>query len=293
VTLLRLSARQSTANPISRRGLLEFEGILGGALLFIVIFCTLFAHWISPYSPNAQDLEAAYQAPSAKHLFGTDGLGRDMLARVLYGGQHALIIVLISVVAGTIIGVLLGVIAGYYGGWADQVCGRLADIQLAMPVLLLGLVFLAFRGVTLTNLTIVMALATWPSSFRLVRSQTMIYRTQPFVEATAMLGGRRADVFRRHLLPNLLPLVVVTATISFYGCLIIESSLSYLGLGVQPPTPDWGQMVAAGQSQLDAEWWLSTWPGIALLVTVLGAQLFGDWLGKRLSVRGLSSRGVG
>ncbi|WP_011583048.1 MULTISPECIES: ABC transporter permease subunit [Chelativorans] len=264
-------------------------GAIGISLVVLIVGLTILAPSISPFSPSDQDLYNLYAAPNlnSAHILGTDAIGQDLLSRILYGGRMPLLIAGSACLLSAIVGVGLGVLAGARGGWIDQFLGRLADIQLAMPSIILALVLLAFAGVNLINLVIVITLATWPSQFRLTRAHAMSLRRQNFIEAAEMGGGSTGQIILRHYLPNVMPLAIVTTTLNLSTSLLLEASLSYLGLGVQPPTPDWGQMVAAGQSQLGAAWWLSVAPGVMLMLLILGIQLSGDWLAGRLSVRGM------
>lgn len=271
------------------------QGVVGGLLVGFVVAFTLLAPWIAPFSPSDQDLYSLYAPPSLSsgHLLGTDAIGQDMLSRVLYGGRLPLLIVASAVLLSAFVGVTMGLLAGAKGGWVDEIFGRMADIQLALPSILLALVLLAFAGVSVLNLIIVIALATWPIQFRLTRAHTMSLQKQNFIEAAAMLGGTTWSIILRHSLPNVMPLVIVTSTLNFSTGLLLEASLSYLGLGIQPPTPDWGQMVAAGQTQLGAAWWMAIAPGAPLLMLLLGFQMLGDWLAERLSVQGLVKQSSG
>lgn len=272
-----------------RRWPISAGGAIGLVLVAFVLLVSLLAPWIAPYSPIEQDLYNLFAAPSLTngHLLGTDAIGQDLLSRVMHGGRLPLLIAGTACILSGIVGLGLGLLAGARGGWVDQVISRTADIQLALPSILLALMFLAFAGVNLFNLIVVIALALWPIQFRLARAHAMTLRRQNFIEAAAMSGGSLPAIILRHYLPNVLPLAIVTTTLNLSTSLLLEASLSYLGLGIKPPTPDWGQMVAAGQTQLGAAWWLSVAPGVMLLLLILGIQLFGDWLSGRLSVKGL------
>jgi peptide/nickel transport system permease protein len=267
-------------------------GVFGLALTAAVVLLVICAPLITRINPTAQNLNAVMLPPgSPGHLLGTDQLGSDMLSRVLYGGRAPLFIVLTSVLLASVFGVGLGLISSMRGGWFDQVASRLADIQLAIPVVLLAITVLVFTGASEWTLIPMIAMASWPTQFRVIRAQASSLRHVAFVEAASVSGGSALSVVLRHLLPNVLPIVIVNSTLSFSNGLVIESGLSFIGLGVQPPTPDWGQMVAAGQSQLGAAWWLSVCPGVALALLLLGVQLSGDWLAARLSVDGLIRNG--
>ncbi len=281
---------ETPARPAAKRHrVISIGGGIGLALVVFVLLISILAPWIAPYSPTEQDLYNLFAPPSltSGHLLGTDAIGQDLLSRVIHGGRLPLLIAGTACVLSGIVGLGLGLLAGARGGWVDQVISRTADIQLALPSILLALMFLAFAGVNLFNLIVVIALALWPIQFRLARAHAMSLRRQNFIEAAAMSGGSLPSIIIRHYLPNVLPLAIVTTTLNLSTSLLLEASLSYLGLGIKPPTPDWGQMVAAGQTQLGAAWWLSVAPGVMLLLLILGIQLFGDWLADRLSVKGL------
>ncbi|MBJ3777503.1 ABC transporter permease [Acuticoccus mangrovi] len=268
------------------------QGIVGLALMGMVIIPVIFAPLIAPYSPTALNLSNVLAGPmTGGHILGTDQLGRDLLSRVLYGGRVPLIVVTAAVLLASIVGVVLGMTAGYLGGWIDQAVSRFADIQLSIPSLLLALVMLAFAGSSLTTLILVIALGSWPAQFRIVRAQSISLRKMPFVEAAVVGCVPAHAILRRHFLPNVMPMVVVTATLSLSAGLLIVASLGFLGLGIRPDTPDWGAMIAIGQTQLGRSWLLAVAPGVALLLLLLGVQLVGDWLADRFSVQGLLARG--
>jgi peptide/nickel transport system permease protein len=268
----------------------QVQGWVGGAIIAAVVGATVLSPLIAPADPLEQDLTAILQGPSLSggHLFGTDQTGRDLFSRVLHGGRTALLVALVAVALATVVGVVLGVVSGFAKGLADAVFSRLADMQLALPSILLALVVLAFAGGGLVPLVLVLAVTAWPLPFRLVRAHVLSTAARPFIEAASVSGAGRWAIVRRHLLPSVAPLAIVTATLGFSAILLMEASLSYLGLGVQPPTPDWGQMVQAGQAQLGGAWWLSVFPGLTLIVLLLGVQFLGDALAERFSVEGLT-----
>ncbi|WP_281689741.1 ABC transporter permease [Pseudonocardia thermophila] len=266
------------------------QGVTGGVLLAVVAVVTLGAPLIAPYDPLTQDLTSVLRPPSAEHPLGTDQLGRDVLSRVLFGGRTALGVSLVATLVATVIGVGLGVLAAFGGRWWDVTLGRLADVQLAVPGILLALVVLAFAGSGLVPLVVVLALSAWVLTFRIARVHATFVAGQPYIEAARIAGASTAAVVRRHVLPAVAPLVLVAATLTFSTVLLLESSLGFLGLGVQPPTPDWGEMVASGQAQLAGAWWVSIFPGIALVVVIVGVQLVGDRLAERFSVQGRAER---
>ncbi len=214
--------------------------------------------------------------PSATHIFGADHLGRDLYARVLFGGRTALGMGFLIVFVAVLIGVPLGALAGYYGGWVDEVIMRVTDIALAFPPLLLAIAIAAALGPNFTNAAIAIALTWWPWYTRIVRSQVVILRERPFVESARTMGVGSLTVVVRHLLPNVLSPVIVQATVDLGSAILTGAALSFLGLGVQPPTPDWGQMVSTGRVYFPERWWYVTFPGLAIFIATLAFNLLGD-----------------
>ena len=265
-------------------------GIVGGSILGVIVLLSILAPWIAPFDPAAQDLSAPLAPPFTDgHLLGTDGLGRDILSRSLWGGRVSLVIALVTTVVSTAIGVLMGLLSGYARGALDQVFGRLADIQLSIPTMLLAILVLAFIGNSIPVLVGVLILATWPGSFRIARAYALSVRSAGYVEAAQLAGSGGARIMITHLLPGMLPILLVNLTLGITTGVLVVASLGFLGLGVPPPTPDWGAMIASGQSQLAGAWWLSIVPGFFLFLTLIGSQLLGDWFAERYSLRGLDS----
>jgi peptide/nickel transport system permease protein len=278
------SPQQTGQSGVTWRGALA--GWVGIAILTVTAVVTIFAPLIAPYGSNDQNLLGILKAPSAVHPFGTDELGRDVLTRVIYGGREALLITVLATAAGVLLGVALGMWTALSRRWTDNVVGRLADVQLALPSILLALVVLSFSGSNPVSLVVVLALGVWVLVFRVVRAHARSVAAQPFVEAARLAGAGTWQVVRRHVLPATLPLVAVATALSFSTVLLAESSLSFLGLGVQPPTPDWGNMVAEGQTTLDGAWWVSIFPGLAIVFVIIGVQLTADYLAERFSISG-------
>ncbi|MHB8779154.1 MAG: nickel transporter permease [Anaerolineales bacterium] len=214
--------------------------------------------------------------PSATHIFGADHLGRDLYARVLFGGRTALGMGFLVVFVAVLIGTPLGAIAGYFGGWVDEVIMRITDVALAFPPLLLAIAIAAALGPNFTNAAIAIALTWWPWYTRIVRSQVVILRERPFVESARVMGVSNFTIIVRHLLPNVLSPVIVQATLDLGSAILTGAALSFLGLGVQPPTPDWGQMVNTGRIYFPERWWYVTFPGLAIFVATLAFNLLGD-----------------
>ncbi len=267
-------------------------GITGGVILGLIVLVSLLAPWIAPYDPAQQDLLNPLAPPGTDgHLLGTDGIGRDVLSRALWGGRVSLVIALVSSVVSTLIGILIGLLSGYAGRWLDQILGRLADIQLSIPTMLLAILAVAFVGPSVPVIVGVLVLASWPGSFRIARAYALGTRSAGYVEATQLAGGSGFRIVLTHLLPGMLPIVLVNLTLGITTSVLVVASLGFLGLGVPPPTPDWGAMVAAGQTQLAGAWWLSIVPGAFLFLTLIGSQLLGDWFAERSSLRSLGSKG--
>jgi peptide/nickel transport system permease protein len=231
------------------------------------------------------------QGGTARHPLGTDTLGRDVLSRLLHGARVSLIVGLAAVLVAGVVGVALGLVAGYRGGWADDLLMRLGDIQLAFPVLLLGVAVIAVLGASLTNMILVLGASGWVTYARIARGETLSLKERDFVAAARALGAPSGHVVTRHLLPNILPPLMVVTTFSVARTIIAEASLSFLGLGLPPPTPSWGAMLDEGRNYITTGWWLALFPGLAILVLVLAINLCGDWLRDALDPR--IEKGIG
>jgi peptide/nickel transport system permease protein len=265
--------------------------LFGLIVVGIVIMASLAAPWLTPFDPVEQDIGERLNAPGARdaagrlHPLGTDHLGRDLLARVIYGAQPALLVGFAAVLISGVIGMGTGLLGGYFGGWIDDVLMRLADIQLAFPFILLAIAVIGVLGASLMTIIIVIGVSSWVVYARVVRAAVFSLREREFVQAAQALGSRDGRVLLRHILPNALTPWLVVATLDMARVIVIESALSFLGLGVQPPTPTWGGMLADGRVYISTAWWLATFPGLAILVTVLGINLFGDGLRDTLDPR--------
>jgi peptide/nickel transport system permease protein len=231
------------------------------------------------------------QGGSSRHPLGTDTLGRDVLSRLLHGARISLIVGLAAVLVAGVVGGGLGLVAGYRGGWADDLLMRLGDIQLAFPVLLLGVAVIAVLGASLTNMILVLGASGWVTYARIARGETLSLKERDFVAAARALGAPARHVVARHLLPNVLPPLLVVTTFSVARTIIAEASLSFLGLGLPPPTPSWGAMLDEGRNYITTGWWLALFPGLAILLLVLAINLCGDWLRDALDPR--IEKGIG
>jgi peptide/nickel transport system permease protein len=255
--------------------------ILVAGLLGLCLLAPLFTH----AGPDVQDLTLRLHAPSASHWLGTDEFGRDVWARMLYGGRISLSVGLVAVAISLVIGIILGAIAGYFGGWVDQVIMRTVDIVLCIPTLFLILMLVVFIGPNLFNIMVIIGLTSWTDLSRLVRAEFLTLKTRDYILAAQSLGAKNPRIIFKHILPNALAPVFVSATFGVAGAILLESGLSFLGLGVQPPTPSWGNILTAGKDYITQAWWLTLFPGLAIFVTVLGYNLLGDGLRDILDPR--------
>jgi len=252
--------------------------IVGLSFIVLVVLAAIFAPVVTSFDPNAQDYTAIRQGPGLLHWFGTDELGRDMFARIIYGARASLLAGLISVVIAIAIGVPLGLIAGYFGGWADVGISRVADAMLAMPFLILAISLAAFLGPSLINSMIAIGVTAAPLFVRLTRGQVISVKSEDYVEAARSMGNSHARIAFRHVLPNVLPALIVQATLTIAAAIISEASLSFLGLGQQPPAASWGSILNTAQRSLSTAPWIAAWPGMMIFLTVLSFNLLGDGL---------------
>lgn len=254
------------------------RGLVGAVVVAVALTAGAFAPVLAPQSYSAQSLLNRLKPPSSVHWLGTDGFGRDVLSRVIWGSRVSLEIGLVATALSLVVGTAVGSIAGYFGGGADTAIMRAADVFLSVPALFLILIVVALFGASLANTALVISLVTWAPVARIVRSECLTLRHRDFVSAAAALGAGHARILARHVLVNALPVVIVQASLLLGQTILIESGLSYLGLGAQPPLPSWGNMVVEGRQFLASAWWIATFPGLAIFVTVLGFNLFGDGL---------------
>jgi peptide/nickel transport system permease protein len=258
---------------------------VGVGIMAVVALAAIFAPLIAPSDPNAQDLSAAFEPPSWSHPMGTDNLGRDVFSRVLYAGRVDLQIGLITTYVPLVIGMLLGALAGYFGRWIDTWIMRVVDVVIAFPFLVLVIAILAVVGPGLKGVYIAVIAVGWSMYARLTRAEMLVLREQQFMLAAEGLGLSRSRIILRHAIPNLLRPNLVFSMADFVLNILLVASLSFLGLGVQPPTPEWGAMVAEGQSFLLNAWWVTTLPGVVIVVVGIALSLIGDGLGERLGER--------
>jgi peptide/nickel transport system permease protein len=258
---------------------------MGAAVLLVLALSALFAPALVPHDPLSQNLDKDLLAPSIEYPLGTDKLGRDILSRTIYGGRVSLLVGVTTVSLSLTIGLLLGSLSGYCGGWIDQLLMRLVDILMAFPGILLAIAFTAVLGPGLDHVILALCLIGWTGYARLVRAEILGLREREYVQAARALGCRPKRIIVRHLLPNLLPPLLIQATFGLAAAIVAEGSLSFLGLGVEPPTPSWGSMLNDGRQFLLVAPHLTTFPGLALMLTVLALNFVGDALQDRLNAR--------
>lgn len=257
----------------------------GFVIILAVLLLAVFAPLIAPYDPDAIDVKSILLSPSLQHLMGTDGLGRDVFSRMLFGARISLLVGIVAVGIATVIGMILGAIAGYYRGWTDIVIMRLVDVMLSIPTFFLILAVIAFLTPSIWNIMIVIGLTSWMGVTRLVRAEFLSLRNREFVLASQALGSNDGRLIFRHLLPNSLTPVIVSSVLGIASAVLVESGLSFLGLGVQAPQASWGNILTDGKEYIQFAWWLSLFPGLAILITVLGYNLFGEGLRDALDPR--------
>ncbi len=269
----------------------RMSGAVGLVLVLAFVLVAIFASLLAPFDPLAQDLNKRLYPPvwqtggSSAHLLGTDPLGRDLLSRMIFGSQISLFVGIATVAIGSTLGVLAGLIAGYRGGVWDNLIMRAIDLQLAFPSLILAIAVMALLGPGLRNTILVLSITNWVLYARIVRGETLSLRSREFVEAARVIGVSEWRILVRHILPNVVSVVTVVATFSVAQVVLAEASLSFLGIGVPPPTPTWGGMLSEGRDYVSTAWWISTLPGLAIMLALMGINLFGDWLRDVLDPR--------
>lgn len=259
--------------------------VVGSVIVVLLFIVSLLAPWLAPYDPNAINLKNVLAPPSGGHPFGTDPLGRDVLSRMIWGAGISLKVGFVATGIAILIGTMLGAVAGYYGRWVDAVIMRFVDIMLCFPAFFLILAVIALLEPSIWNIMIVIGLTGWMGVTRLVRADFISLKERDFVQAARVIGAGDPRIIFLHILPNAMASVLVTATLGVAGAILTESALSFLGIGVQPPTPSWGNILTAGKDNIDIAWWLSFYPGLAILITVLGYNLLGEGIRDALDPR--------
>lgn len=280
----------AAASPIARAKRLRFWRWWPVGIIALVVLVALFAPWLAPYDPNQQNLLGRLKPPgtvsrSFHYWLGSDELGRDLLSRVIHGARISLMVAFASVVLSGVVGTTLGMIAGYRRGWVEIAVMRVVDVFLSIPAILLAIITVAVLGPGIVNVIMVLALTRWPRYARIAYSQTLSLANMPYVRLSALMGASAPRVLFRHVLPNIVGAVSVVATLEFGLMILFEAGLSFLGLGVQPPTASWGAMLSTGRNYVATAWWVATLPGICLFVLVLAVNLTGDAVRDRLDPR--------
>lgn len=259
--------------------------VAGLAIIVLLLLIAAFAPLIAPFDPIAQALDKRLMPPSATNWFGTDALGRDIFSRIVYGTRITLVIVLLVVVTVGPFGLLIGAISGYFGGWVDRLLMRITDVFLAFPRLVLALAFVAALGPGIVNAIIAIAITTWPPYARVARAETMVIRNQDYIAAMRLQGASQARIIWKHVVPMCMSSLIVRTTFDMAGIILTAAGLGFLGLGAQPPMPEWGAMISAGREQIFDQWWVATFPGVAICIVALGFNLLGDGLRDVMDAR--------
>ncbi|NLM53563.1 MAG: ABC transporter permease [Firmicutes bacterium] len=279
------TVQRSEFRRIVRRLLKNRRAVVGGIILLIIVFLAIFAPYVTPYDPIKQDIRNRLQGPSREHILGTDQFGRDTYTRIVYGARLSLRVGFSSILIAMIGGCLLGLVAGYYGGLLDNIIMRFVDILMALPGFLLALAIVAALGPGMENVIIAIGISYIPSFARLMRSSVLSIRELDYVSASQAIGSSDARTIFRHILPNSLNPIIVMATLSLAGAILSAAGLSFLGMGTQPPTPEWGSMISSARPYLRVSHWAVTVPGLAIFTTVLCLNLVGDGLRDALDPR--------
>ena len=278
VTSVAMPREPTPAKRALRRLLRRRGAMLGLVIVLFFVLLAVFASSIAPYDPIATSWSAVRKAPSAQYLFGTDEIGRDVLSRVIWGARASLMAGLVSVCISMALGVPIGLLAGYVGGWTDSLISRFTDAMLAVPFLILAIALAAFLGPSLSNAMIAIGVSAMPVFIRLTRAQVLAVKVEDFVEAARAVGNPHWRIALRHILPNVMPPLIVQSTLAIAAAIIAEASLSFLGLGQQPPAPSWGSMLNTAKNYVDNSPWMAIWPGLSIFLLVLSFNLLGDGL---------------
>jgi len=259
--------------------------VAGGIIVLVLFVAAVLAPFVSPYNPDDIDRKHILEPPERLHPLGTDDLGRDVLSRMIWGSRISLSVGFVAGGIATLIGMLLGALSGYYGGWTDRVIMRFIDIMLSIPTFFLILAVIAFIGPSIWNIMTVIGLTSWMSVARLVRAEFLTLKEREFVLAARAVGAGDLRIIFRHIMINSMAPVLVSAVLGVAGAVLVESALSFLGIGVQPPTPSWGNILNLGKDNIEIAWWLSVFPGLAILITVLGYNLLGEGIRDSIDPR--------
>lgn len=260
--------------------------VIGLLIVLVLLVMALFAPWLAPHDPITQNLQNRLMPPGTSgHLLGTDDFGRDILSRILYGSRITLFIIGLVTVTAPVFGLLVGTVAGYFGGWVDEILMRITDIFLAFPKLILALALVAVLGPGMENAVLAIALTSWPPYARVARAETLTVRNSDYIAAVRLQGASSTRIILGHVVPMCLPSVIIRVTLDMAGVILIAAGLGFLGLGVQPPLPEWGSMISAGRKYLFEQWWVATMPGLAIFIVSLGFNLLGDGLRDVLDPR--------
>ncbi|MER9298275.1 ABC transporter permease [Mesorhizobium sp. M0621] len=282
----RMQARLGRAYVAWRRFSANRLAFLGLLIIIALLVVAAFAGVLAPYSPTFGDLKnARLLAPSAEHWFGTDDLGRDILSRILYGSRWTLYVVILVAIIAAPIGLLVGTVAGYAGGWTDAVLMRITDIFLAFPKLILALAFVAALGPGIENAVLAIAITSWPPYARIARAETLTVRNSDYIKAVQLMGASPFRIVLRHIMPLCISSLIIRVTLDMAGIILTAAGLGFLGLGAQPPLPEWGTMIASGRRFVLDQWWVAGAPGFAILIVSLGFNLLGDGLRDALDPR--------
>lgn len=259
--------------------------VAGGIIVAVLFFVAILAPLVSPYDPNDIDRKHILEPPGIRHPLGTDDLGRDVLSRMIWGSQISLSVGFVAVGISVVMGMIFGSLSGYYGGWIDRIIMRFIDIMLSVPTFFLILAVIAFIGSSIWNIMIIIGITSWMGVARLVRAEFLSLKEREYVLAAKAVGASSMRIIFRHIMVNSLAPVLVSAVLGIAGAVLVESSLSFLGIGVQPPTPSWGNILTLGKDNMETAWWLSVFPGLAILITVLGYNLLGEGVRDALDPR--------
>ncbi|WP_417447254.1 ABC transporter permease [Kangiella sp.] len=281
----RLQSNLGQAYRISCALMKNRLAAIGFFIIVLLLLTAICAPFIAPYSPIESDLGNRLIAPSMAHWLGTDELGRDIFSRIIYGCRITLMIVLLVAVISAPIGLLIGTISGYFGGWLDKTLMGITDIFLSMPKLILALAFVAALGPGIENAVIAIAITAWPVYARIARAETMTFRNAEFISAVRMQGASHSRIIFLHVIPLCLSSTIIRVTLDMAGIILTAAGLGFLGLGAQPPSPEWGAMISSGRAYILDQWWVATMPGIAIILVSLGFSLFGDGLRDVLDPR--------